>query len=130
MKVILSYSKKVFGFENFTLWGRSMGAVTSILYLEQNKYFKVKYLVADSPFYKLKETIAHFTRNKLGYNLFLIKLALNFIKSNIKEKTGYDIMKLNIKDSVPKITIPVSLIASKNDEMVPYKHFETIYELF
>lgn len=128
-EIIIDYSFKNFGFNNFALWGRSMGAVTSILFTSKKKY-DIKHLVLDSPFYKLKDTIAYFAKNRLGISFFLTKFAMNFISSNIKEQVGYDIINLCVKDHVSKINIPTVLIGSKNDEMVPFEHSKKIYESF
>jgi len=37
---------------------------------------------------------------------------------------------MEIKDNIWEIQVPTNLIASHNDEMVPFEHFEKIYEHF
>ena len=128
-EIIIDFSFKNFGFNNFALWGRSMGAVTSIL-LTSHKKYNISYLILDSPFYKLKDTIAYFAKNRLGMSFFLTKFAMNFISSSIKKQVGYDIINLCVKNHVKKISIPSILIGSKNDEMVPFEHSEKIFENF
>ena len=55
VKAIIDYINKKFGKRVFMLWGRSMGAVTGILYAA--KYRGICALVADSPFSDLEKVI-------------------------------------------------------------------------
>ena len=60
LEAIIKYiNDKIFQEPNIILWGRSMGAVTSINYLAKNKFFsnRIKVAVLDSPFINLKEVI-------------------------------------------------------------------------
>ena len=55
---ILQYLQSQYNFKRFVLWGRSMGSVAALMYM--NTYAtdtRVKALILDSPFSKLKESI-------------------------------------------------------------------------
>ena len=54
LRVVVEYLKNEYQFSRFILWGRSMGAVTSLLYAA--KYRDVEAVVADNAFSDLEET--------------------------------------------------------------------------
>jgi hypothetical protein len=50
---VIKYLKKK-GFEKFVLWGRSMGATTSMLYTIKYKPQDVFFQISDSPFFSFE----------------------------------------------------------------------------
>ncbi len=54
LKAVLDKLKKRYGFKRFVLWGRSMGAITAILYMNTFKDSSIEGLVLDSPLSNLE----------------------------------------------------------------------------
>lgn len=58
LEEVINYLKKYPKINNIALWGRSMGAVTTLLYLAKNgKSKRIKAAIVDSPFKSLKTLV-------------------------------------------------------------------------
>lgn len=77
------------------LWGRSMGAVTSLLYAKID--FSVAGLVLDSPFAKLKDVMINLAKKHSNAPVFLMKMLLSIVRRTIKERAQFDIKDLKLK---------------------------------
>ena len=63
---VMDYIHEIYGVQSFYLWGRSMGAVSILLYLESlidfdeysNLKYNIKGVVLDSPFKNSKELVS------------------------------------------------------------------------
>ena len=83
------------GFKEFIIWGRSMGAVASLLYAiklaekaETNhnslrKLDKIKCLVLDSPFSSFDEITRHIAKKKFSVPEFLVDTMVYFMKESL-----------------------------------------------
>jgi alpha-beta hydrolase superfamily lysophospholipase len=60
VKSVVEFLGREFGCEDFFLWGRSMGAVTAILSVDQFKEMGVHGMVLDSPFSCAKSMVGSF----------------------------------------------------------------------
>jgi pimeloyl-ACP methyl ester carboxylesterase len=54
---VIKYLETKFKILDFALWGRSMGAVTSIVFASSHKYARIRAMVLDAPFSKAKSSI-------------------------------------------------------------------------
>ena len=108
------------------IWGRSMGAVTAILYASNNPK-GIQALVLDSPFSNFKQVALHLARkNAKVVPGFLLKIVLSMVRNSIKIRAKFDINKLKPGKLVEKIKIPAFICFSFNDELVPYIQFDDI----
>lgn len=57
LKSVLDSLKSKFQFKRFVLWGRSMGAITSILFMSKYRGSSIEGLVLDSPLSSLEELV-------------------------------------------------------------------------
>lgn len=105
------------------LWGRSMGAVTSILYCSNNPN-KIQALILDSPFCKFKKLAIDLAKANVSYLPgFLISIAYKYIRHKVKNKIGADIQELKPAKVANKFEIPTFYIYSSEDELIPPDHF-------
>lgn len=111
------------------LWGRSMGAVSILLYAGKPSA-EISCAVYDVPYYELESCGVHFAKNKLKVSSFLTKIVLNFIANKIKEQIGFDIFETKTGNVCKDISVPAVLIASYNDELVPFEDFEKIFNSY
>jgi pimeloyl-ACP methyl ester carboxylesterase len=68
VKAVIEFVDAHFGSRKYMLWGRSMGAVTAILYtakFQSNNCEKIVALVVDSPFANLEKMICFICEKKL-----------------------------------------------------------------
>ena len=75
------------------LWGRSMGAVTSLMYLKHDDSLKAA--VFDSPFMSLKTLIEDLCKKNSKVPMFIFSGLMKIISNTIKDKAKFDLYKLN-----------------------------------
>ena len=95
LRAVVEYLRDTLDIEEIYLWGRSMGAVTSILFAHHNNDIDIQGMVLDSPFTETKTMICDLISSRASVPRFLIKTALIPIGSTIKTKTGYDVLGNN-----------------------------------
>lgn len=94
------------------IWGRSMGAVAALRFLNNNKEIKVA--VFDSPFSSLEALVLELTKNNTKIPKIIASGALKIINTTIKEKAKFDIYDLNpLKNEAPFINVPAFFIAAE-----------------
>ena len=107
--------------DKLALWGRSMGAVTALLYLPTDN--RISSVVMDSPFKSLKGLVEDMAAKTSKVPGFVLATALKIIDRTIKEKANFSISKLNpLKYGAPKIFIPGFFIVGINDDVIPIQH--------
>jgi hypothetical protein len=114
------------------LWGRSMGAVTSILYTaslatkgSQSDGF-VKGLVLDSAFSNFKTLMKDIANGKINFSSLFFDGVADQIQKKVKKLTGFDIFTLNVAQEASKCRVPALFAYSYNDKLVPASHSENI----
>lgn len=108
------------------LWGRSMGAVSAILYASENPR-GIEALVLDSPFANLREVAMHLANSHTRFvPNFCIKIIFSLIKRSIQKKANFNINKLIPLKNVGQIKIPALIAYSFQDELIPYGQFEDL----
>jgi len=107
------------------VWGRSMGAVTSLLY--SGKDPRISCLILDSPFAKFKQLVKELAKDKANIPGFLTEGAFSIIRSTIKKKANFDLEDLRPIKHVDKIKIPALFGAAKEDNFVSPQHTRDLY---
>ena len=126
LRQVIKYLRVSQNITSAFLWGRSMGAVTALLY--SCKYNDVAGVIADSPFSNLKKLILEMCQHYVGLPEFILKLFRNYLTSIIEEKISIDINDLDIVKQIPKLRVPVLYAASKDDELVSIEHSRKLFE--
>lgn len=75
------------------LWGRSMGAVTALMYLKKDP--KIKAAVFDSPFKSLASLIEDLCKKNSKIPMFILNGAVKIVSKTIEDRAKFDIYKLN-----------------------------------
>lgn len=101
---------------NIGLWGRSMGAVTSLMYLREDEIIKAA--VFDSPFNSLKTVIEDLCKNNSKVPSFIVAGLMKIISKTIQNKADFDIYQLNPGSEASKISAPGFFITALKDELV------------
>lgn len=63
-----------------SLWGRSMGAITSVLFAQRNSFY-LSSMILDSPFSDIEIMVKDVAYQKLSLPGFVVSLALKFMSS-------------------------------------------------
>lgn len=118
-------------FRKLILWGRSMGAVSVLMYGE------AAISVVDSPFYTLKslgkdQVKSHASQAPKCLISCLFPCLWSCVKNDIKKRTNVDVGKLNTVNAVKKMNAhqTVIFISGRNDDLVSPKHTERLYNAF
>eukprot|EP01112_Ceratiomyxa_fruticulosa_P017304 TRINITY_DN5367_c0_g1_i3.p2 TRINITY_DN5367_c0_g1~~TRINITY_DN5367_c0_g1_i3.p2 ORF type:complete len:339 (-),score=39.71 TRINITY_DN5367_c0_g1_i3:41-1057(-) len=111
------------------LWGRSMGAVTALLYAKEDP--SVAGMVLDSPFTNLSK-VAEELVTSIAQKVprFVVSLGLRIIRGSIKKKAKFDIKSLDAGAMVHQCFIPALFVHAKDDNFVRPHHSETLYERY
>ena len=73
---------KLFGYTEFVLWGRSMGAVASLLYTEKNDDKSIRFQVVDSPFHSFESIAKYYAKKKMNIPDLIIYFLFEAIKGH------------------------------------------------
>jgi pimeloyl-ACP methyl ester carboxylesterase len=107
------------------LWGRSMGAVTAIMYASKNP--SISCIVLDSPFAEFKRLVQELVKNRANIPPFLTSIALSMIRRTVKKKANFDINELKPIEYSKSLKIPALFGAPKDDTFVSPQHTKDLY---
>ncbi|WOL05451.1 hypothetical protein Cni_G14180 [Canna indica] len=97
LKAVVDYLRADGNVSCIGLWGRSMGAVTSLMYGAEDP--SIAGIVLDSPFSNLVDLMMELVDTyKYPLPKFTVKLAIQHMRKVIKKKANFDIMDL---DAIP-----------------------------
>ena len=122
VKIVMDFLEKIPGVGNIGIWGRSMGAATTLFYAHTDP--RVKAICLDSPFERFDKLAEELVTKYINLPKFLIDVALKIIKSTIKSKNGLDISKLNPIEEVEKTYQPAIFVHAINDELIKVDLFD------
>lgn len=127
---IINQTLKNYPVSSLSLWGRSMGAVTAILFCEKYTQYNITSMILDSPFNELATVVKEFASRNFNLPGILLTMAIKMISGMIEKKIGYDIFELNPGEAAEKIIIPALFICGKNDKLLPPKTVIAIYKAY
>lgn len=115
-RIVIDHIKNNFPIGKVVLWGRSMGAVTSLVYSSKEENGKtVDGIVLDSPFSCFQTMVNDIVRQRVNIPLCFVNSALYFMNNTIKNKIKVDLKKLKPIELVKKCTIPAFFFVCKDD---------------
>ena len=126
VKNIVDFVEKYPGVGKIGLWGRSMGASTSLIYTSMDK--RIKCTVADSPFGDFRKLAKEMVLKQIKVPGLLVEGAISIIGKSVKNKNGMDINEIKAIDAVKNCEVPVIFIHAEDDEIVPYHHSQDLLE--
>jgi len=111
------------------LWGRSMGAVTSLLYGAEDP--SIAGMVLDSAFSNLYDLMMELVEvYKIRAPKFTVKMAVQYMRRVIQRRAKFDIMDLNVVQFAPKMFIPALFGHASNDMFIQPHHTERIHQAY
>ncbi|PIA58241.1 hypothetical protein AQUCO_00500291v1 [Aquilegia coerulea] len=129
LKVVVSYLRNNKQISRIGLWGRSMGAVTSLLYGSEDP--SIAGMVLDSSFSNLFDLMMELVDvYKIRLPKFTVKMALRYMRRVIKKKAKFDIMDLNCMQVAPKTFIPALFGHGTEDILIQSHHSDRIFKSY
>ncbi|XP_044496157.1 uncharacterized protein YqkD-like isoform X3 [Mangifera indica] len=129
LKVVVSYLRNNKQISRIGLWGRSMGAVTSLLYGAEDP--SIAGMVLDSAFYDLFSLMMELVDiYKIRLPKFTVKMAVQYMRWMIQKKAKFDIMDLNCLKVAPKTFIPALFGHANEDKFIHPHHSDDIFNSY
>ncbi|RDY09434.1 yqkD, partial [Mucuna pruriens] len=113
------------------LWGRSMGAVTSLMYGAEDP--SIAGMVLDSPFSDLVDLMMELVdtyRVRLPKFTVSVKFAIQYMRKTIQKKAKFDIMDLNTVKVAKSCFVPALLGHAIDDDFIRPHHSDRILEAY
>lgn len=111
------------------LWGRSMGAVTSIMYAKRHSLY-LSAMILDSPFSDISVMVKDVAYELLKLPGLIVSVALKLMSSTIKDRVNFDILKLKPIEFAKTCTVPCVFIIGEEDKLVMPKRVQEIFDAY
>lgn len=132
LQVVIEHLRSTGTTSTIALWGRSMGAATSLLHGERDP--SIAGMVLDSSFSDLQKLAEEMVERGRGQGLFapgfVVAMAIRWIRSSVKKQADFDIHDLAPIRHADKCFIPALFVAAEGDEFVPKHHSEDIHRVY
>ena len=125
---VIDFLEKLPGVGNIGIWGRSMGAATTLIYAHRDS--RVKAICLDSPFADFSRLAKELTLNHINLPGFLVSGALSLVRGTVLSKNGLDIDKLKPIEFASKTFQPAIFIHAIHDELINVKHSIDIFNQY
>jgi len=125
LETVIEYLRKSESVTRIALWGRSMGAVTSILYGVTDP--SVACMILDSPFSSLT-TLSQELIETMQIKLpkLMVKAGMKVVSRSVKSRAQLDINKLEPIKAAPCCFIPCLFVHGKGDDFIAPSHSEAL----
>ncbi|KAI7835678.1 hypothetical protein COHA_010417 [Chlorella ohadii] len=129
LEAVVAYLREEGSTSTIGLWGRSMGAVTALLYSQRDP--SVAGMVLDSPFSRLVDLMLELaTEQQLRIPRPLIKMALAMLKRSVKKRAGFSVDSVAPLDAVGNAFIPALFGHARDDTFVNKHHSERLFAAY
>ncbi|XP_049358946.1 uncharacterized protein LOC125823640 isoform X1 [Solanum verrucosum] len=111
------------------LWGRSMGAVTSLMYGAEDP--SIAGVVLDSPFSDLVDLMTELVDTyKIRLPKFTVKFAIQYMRRAVLKKAKFDIAELNTIKVAKSCFVPVLLGHGVEDDFIQPHHSDRVFDAY
>lgn len=121
---IIELLQNGFDFEDFALWGRSMGASSAIM--AASECDKIKGIVVDSAYSSLDDLFLAISSH-VQLPGFLKTIGIWWIKREVQNIAGFNCDLVKPLESGMSSNVPLMLGHSKEDKFVPYEQGKNIF---
>ncbi|KAI3524047.1 hypothetical protein L1887_02661 [Cichorium endivia] len=129
LKSVVDYLRSDGNVSLIALWGRSMGAVTSLMYGAEDP--SIAGMVLDSPFSDLVDLMMELVDTyKIRLPKFTVKFAIQYMRRAILKKAKFDIVELNTIKVAKSSFVPVLFGHAIDDDFIHPHHSDRIFEAY
>lgn len=117
------------GATRVALWGRSMGAVVSLLYAHRDP--TVAGIVCDSPFSQLSRLMVELASEQATrIPRTLLRSLVGFLRRSIRRRAGFDIAAADPLSVASSSFAPALFGHSREDGFIPFHHSEALHAAY
>ncbi|XP_057429313.1 uncharacterized protein LOC130722568 isoform X2 [Lotus japonicus] len=129
LRAVVNYLRTDGNVSRIGLWGRSMGAVTSLMYGAEDP--SIAGMVLDSPFSVLVDLMMELVDTySVRLPKFTVKFAIQYMRKTIQKKAKFDIMDLNTLKAAKSCYIPALLGHAIDDDFIRPHHSDRILDAY
>ncbi|KAK6146135.1 hypothetical protein DH2020_020004 [Rehmannia glutinosa] len=129
LKAVVDYLRADGNVSLIGLWGRSMGAVTSLMYGAEDP--SIAGMVLDSPFSDLVDLMMELVDTyKVRLPKFTVKFAIQYMRRAIQKKAKFDITDLNAIKVAKSCFVPVLFGHAIDDDFIQPHHSDRIFDAY
>ena len=132
LRIVISHLREEGRTSTIALWGRSMGAATSLLHGERDP--SIAGMILDSPFSDLRALAEDMVEKGRQQGMFapglLVSLVLRWIRQSVQKKAEFDINDISPIKHADKCFIPALFIAGKDDDFINPSHSQKLHDLY
>lgn len=128
VKCVVEFLRKTNKVSTIGLWGRSMGAVTALMYGDEDP--TVAGLVLDSPFSSLKMLVEEIVKDKISLPNFILNQAISMVKSSVQKKAGFSLDEIEPINYAKRCFIPALFVSAQGDNFVKPHHSKILYDIY
>jgi len=114
------------------LWGRSMGAATSLMFGDRDP--SIACMILDSPFADLTQLAEEMVEKGRDQGIvvpaFVVSMALRMITNSVKKQANVNIKNISPITHASQTFIPAFFVAGEHDDFIKKHHAEAIYEKY
>jgi alpha/beta superfamily hydrolase len=128
VECVIEYLRKTNKVSTIGLWGRSMGAVTAIMYGDRDP--SIAGLVLDSAFSSLKVLIEELVKDRINLPGFILNKATNMVKNTINKKAKFNLDEIEPIKYAKRCFIPALFCHANGDNFVKIHHCKELYDIY
>ncbi|KAH9605032.1 hypothetical protein KSS87_005365 [Heliosperma pusillum] len=126
---VVSYLRNTKNVSRIGLWGRSMGAVTCLLYGSEDP--SITGMALDSAFSDLFNLMMELVDvYKIRLPKFTVKMGVQYMRRVIQKRANFDIKDLNCTQVASKTFVPALFAHANGDRFIQPHHSDIIFKLF
>ena len=126
---VINFLKKTNKVSAIGLWGRSMGAVTALIYGSKENN-NLSAILLDSAFYSLKKLIEEFIEKSIKIPNFIANSIIEIIRKTILEKAKFDLMDIEPYAFAEKCFLPALFCHAEDDSLINIHHCYDLYNIY
>ena len=128
VECVIEYLRKTNSVSTIGLWGRSMGAVTALMYSVTDP--TIAGIVLDSPFSSLNLLVKELVKEKISLPDFIISSAISVVKSSVKKRAKFDLNDIEPINFAGSCFIPALFCSAKDDNFVKPHHSKKLFDVY
>ncbi|KAL4463165.1 hypothetical protein ABPG74_007166 [Tetrahymena malaccensis] len=130
-KQVMDHVKKWKPITEFGLWGRSMGAATTLM-TSLNEDLSIRFIVIDSSFLSIKQLCEEIATNTYKVPKFILNWAYQYIRRKIKNLANFDLDDCDALKAVQNAKSKPSalFLVAKTDTLISPSHSQKLYNLY
>ena len=129
VECIINYLLKTNKVSTIGLWGRSMGAVTALIYASrQNNHLSA--ILLDSAFFSLKKLIEELIEKSINIPTFILNSIFETLRKTVLEKAYFDIINIEPYLYAKHCNVPAFFCHGKDDTLIDIHHCKDLYSIY